>query len=117
MKLSELRKWASAHDGGRQVAAIDIKEMRELVADIDAELLRCCARGRAEGGQCVETKAPADSELGVELFKIRDRLNSLEETSEDWKEWRDGAPIGELNNRVAELEIALARIGKAMRGT
>lgn len=71
MKVEELRKWlttASTTNGPiPNCIALTELQVHELMGDID--------RKRRAG-----VTAPADSELGIELSKIRDRLNVLENT-------------------------------------
>jgi hypothetical protein len=99
MNQSELRGWVRNSFGPR---TLTLDDATELVADIDGAL------GSAR-------TAPADSPLGVELSKIRDRLNALEKNVAGHEQ-----QIGNLElwadqfsePRAAILDIASRRKGK-----
>src|SRR4030095_9272541 len=125
MKISELRRVAqNERDNPGYGHFLSVDGMRELVADIDGAIgsakLRALSpaseRTMAEAwaanvmvpkpgnpGAFIACDAPADSPLGVELSKIRDRLNALENNAASIRRMEE---IREAHSdRLCALEI------------
>jgi hypothetical protein len=98
MKIKDLRDYANVQLG----LNIGPADVRRLVEDINREL----SEARQIKG------APAGSELGVELSKIRDRLNALEGRFDTLMASMKPVPPEEdtkaLDERIYKLDVAVA---------
>ena len=94
MKLKELRVHAEDFS-----VTLSRAGMGELLEDIGKELAESYRKGAEEWFKKGQVTAPADSELGIELSKIRDRLNALETHPE-----RLGSSEKHIDRRIEALE-------------